>query len=168
MRTGLGFLVLRNQAMMRDRLRAVRRPASPPARRPAVGGPFEFQNWRTGPERDRRHALRRRSALGALALFGFEVVVDAEPHAGRVVHLAGGLLGVLKLGEAVLHLRQLLLDQAIELLHLLPGHGERILVELSLLVAEAHRFLFLRIARPSGRLMTGSTDSLIGLDHSLK
>ena len=36
---------------------------------------------------------------------------------------------------------------------LLPGHGKRILVELSLLVAEAHRLLFLRIARPSGRLI---------------
>src|SRR5262249_19567346 len=46
-----------------------------------------------------------------LGLFGFfEVVLDAEAHAGRGVHLPGGFLRVLELGEALFHLRELLLD----------------------------------------------------------
>src|SRR6185295_10393732 len=90
------------------------------------------------------------SDLGA-ALFGLEIVGNAEPHAGGVIHLTGRLLGVLQLGEAVLDLRQLLLDRAVELFHLLPGHGERILVELSLLVVEAHRLLFPPNRRAGGR-----------------
>src|SRR5688572_6251905 len=110
MRTGLGVFALRNQAMERDG------GAGSPGAAPSV-----------------------RSDFGGAPLFGLEVVRDPETHAGGVVHLARGLLGVLELGQTVLDLGELLLDQAVELVHLLPGHGERILVELSLLVAEAHR-----------------------------
>src|SRR5436305_305000 len=93
----------------------------------------------------RNQAMRgseARSGLrGVAPLLGIQVVGDAEPHTGRVVHLARGLLGVLQLGQAVLHLGELLLDHAIELFHLLARDGESVLVELPLLVAEAHALL---------------------------
>src|SRR6266545_1505852 len=107
-RIGFGVLVLRNQAMERWT-----------ARRP----PGDGRPWGSGL---------------ALRLFGFQIVGDAETHTGGVVHLARGLLGVLELGQAVLHLGQLLLDRAIEILHLLPGGGVDVFVELPLILVEAH------------------------------
>jgi len=64
----------------------------------------------------------------------FELVADAETLAGGVVHLPGGLLGVLQLGETILDLGELLLDLALELLDFSLRDSERVFVEL-LLVA---------------------------------
>src|SRR5436305_9302898 len=142
-RTGLGFLVLRNQAMVSRESDLRETGKGGTAAEPRAGNGNRSPQ---GPASSPFAALPEiRSGFGALPLFGFEVVGDAEAHAGRVIHLARGLLGVLELGEAVFHLGKLLFDQAVELFHPLPGHGEGVLVELSLLIGEAHRLLFLRL-----------------------
>src|SRR5215210_3517164 len=89
-RMGLGFLVFLNQAMENSE-----RPAGPPVR-----------------------GSQRSDLRGLLGFLGLEVVVDAQPEACRIVHLARRLLGVLQLGEPVLDLGELLLDEMVELLHL--------------------------------------------------
>jgi hypothetical protein len=71
--------------------------------------------------------------------FGFfELVANAEPLAGRVVHLPRRLLGVLELGETILDLGELLLDLALELLDFLPGDAQRVLVKLLLIRRKGH------------------------------
>src|SRR5215213_4375906 len=74
----------------------------------------------------------RRSGLRGLRFLGLEIVVDAQAQAGCVVHLPRRLLGVLQLRETVLDLGELLLDEVVELLHLLAGYREGVLVELFL------------------------------------
>src|SRR3712207_6354938 len=98
-----------------------------------------FLNQAMGDRAQGWPAAPRRSGLrGLLRLFGLEVVVDTQAQTGGVVHLPRRLLGVLQLREPVLDLGELLLDQPVELVHLLAGHREGILVELSLLVGQRH------------------------------
>src|ERR1700687_3088278 len=91
-----------------------------------------------GSRETRRGAGLESEAGGVVPLLSFQVVGDPEAHAGGVVHLTRGLLRVLQLREAVLDLGQLVLDRPVELLHLLLGHLQRILVEFSLLLGKAH------------------------------
>jgi hypothetical protein len=54
-------------------------------------------------------------------LIAFEVVGDPETLAGCVVHLSGGLLGILQLGDLLLDLTEFNLDLSLEILDLCLG-----------------------------------------------
>src|SRR5258706_16119455 len=122
-----------------------------------AGGPPRAAGGGTGPPRSQpagsTHASARarrrranfrpeRNACGRelpLGLGLVEVVGYSQAHAGGVVHLPRGLLRVLQLGQAVLDLRQLLLDLLLELRDLAPGHRHGVLVELFLIPRKTHR-----------------------------
>src|ERR1700694_2873985 len=83
------------------------------------------------------------SSLSALVLF--HVVRDAEPGAGRGVHVLGGVDRVLQLGDAVLDLGQFLFHLILEIADLLLGLVENSLVKFALLIAQdRHRWHTLR------------------------
>src|SRR5437867_12168850 len=73
-----------------------------------------------------------------LLFFLLEFVLDAQHLAGAVVDLLGRVLGVLQLRQAVLDLGQLFLDLRVEVVDLLAGHLEGLLVELGLVLRERH------------------------------
>src|SRR4029077_3995298 len=97
--------------------------------------PAQRESWERAnerlplPRRLAREAGRSESEL-ALGLGLFQLVSHAQALARGVVHLPGGLLRVLQLGQAVLDLRELFLDLTFELLDLALGHRKRVLVEL--------------------------------------
>src|SRR6266851_8628745 len=68
------------------------------------------------------------------ALFFLDIVRHAQAVAGGGVHLLGSVDRVLKFGDPVLHLRQLVLDLILELVDLLLGDLKRRLVKLPLLI----------------------------------
>ena len=65
----------------------------------------------------------------ASRLVTLEVVGDPEPLAGGIVHLPGGLLRVLQLGNLLFDLPEFNLDLTLEVLDFYPRLFERIFVE---------------------------------------
>src|SRR5436190_8714974 len=70
------------------------------------------------------------------ALLFFQIVRHAKARAGGGVHLLGGVDCFLQLGDAVLDLRQLLVDLFLEIVNLRSGDLQNVLVELPLLIRQ--------------------------------
>src|SRR5262249_9179651 len=104
--------------------------------------------------------LGRRLTL-SLSFGFFEIVGDAQPHAGGVIHLARRLLRVLQLGQPVLHLRKLLLDQVFELRDFSFRDLERVFVELLLLRGQAHGPADLLTSRESSRVPKNGVNAFV-------
>src|SRR5512141_2010236 len=97
---------------------------------------------RAGAERESgpgRREGRPRGGAGGSGFLGFlEIVRNAQPQARRRVHLPRGLLRVLEVREPFLHLGELGLDVALELVDLGLRDRPRVLVELLLFLGKAH------------------------------
>src|SRR5262249_2685999 len=106
------------------------------ARRHAAGTAVAAMKRSRGARRRPRRTFTR--GASALGLGFFQIVGGTEAPTSGVVHLARRLLGILKLGQAILDLRELLLDEAFELGDLAFGDRQRVLVELLLVRRKAH------------------------------
>src|SRR5579862_886355 len=142
-RIGLGCLAFLNQTMEND------------SRAASVGGARGLPGEAgAGVAAGPIGAVLGSEAGGLVPLFGLQVVGDPETHASAIVHLARSLLRVLQFRQAVLDLRQLVLDRTVELFHLLLRYLESVLVKLSLLLGKAHGLLPIA-PRPRAPTATG-------------
>lgn len=84
--------------------------------------------------RDPRSAIR--DLFGGGLFFFFEIVGDPEAIAGGFIHLFGSINGVLQFGNALLDLGEFFFDLILQIVDLLPGDLQGVLVKLPLLIGE--------------------------------